>query len=58
MMLCDICYYADDNTLSEIDEDVKEVMICLRTETMKCIKWFNDNLIQANPSKFQFMLMD
>ncbi len=38
MMLCDIFNYADDNILAEIDEDVKEVMRCLRAETLKCIK--------------------
>ncbi len=58
MMLCDIFNYADDNILAEIDEDVKEVMRCLRAETLKCIKQFNDTLIQANLSKFRFMLMD
>ncbi len=55
MMLCDSFNYADGNTLTEIDEDVKEVMRYLRTETLKCIKWFNDLLIQANPFKFQIM---
>ncbi len=39
------------DTFVEIDGDVKEVMRRLKEETMKCIKWFIDNLIQPDPFK-------
>jgi hypothetical protein len=50
--------YADDNTIAVIGEDRDLVKVRLAKSSENCIKWFKDNMLQANPNKFQFMLFD
>ncbi len=45
--------YADDNTLSKSDKDVKVVEYKLRIASQTAIKWFKDNFMKANAPKFQ-----
>ncbi len=54
---CDLTNYADDNTLDIIASTVESVLSALRKDTDNAIKWFINNYMQANPSKFQFMFL-
>ena len=49
--------YAEDNTLKATANDVNEVKKILINESVKAITWFEMNLMEANPDKFQFMLL-
>ena len=49
--------YADDNTVSYSDkcfETTKEVLV---NESIICIDWFKENKMQANPDKFQAIML-
>ena len=49
--------YADDNTVCTIHSN-KEIMLSkLQTACNIALQWFDDNLMQANPEKFQFMVL-
>jgi hypothetical protein len=50
--------YADDNTISVINENIQQVKEILSTKSSHCMRWFSDNMMKANPLKFQFMLLD
>ena len=45
--------YADDNTLSYADYDINNVITKLESDSLKMLDWFANNLMQANPDKFQ-----
>jgi hypothetical protein len=45
--------YADDNTLSYADYDLNNVISKLESDSQKMLDWFANNLMQANPDKFQ-----
>ena len=49
--------YADDNTIAAMAEKLDTVKTILQTQSLNAIKWFNDNLMKANPSKFQVMIL-
>lgn len=49
--------YADDNTVSVIYDDIDIVKEALSMKSKYCMDWFKENMLKANPSKFQFMLM-
>ena len=49
--------YADDNTNAAMAEKLDTVKTILQTQSLNAIKWFNDNLMEANPSKFQVMIL-
>ena len=57
MRLSSTCNYADDNTLKATANDVNEVKKIVINESVKAITWFETNLMEANPDKFQFMLL-
>ena len=46
-------YYADDNTLSLIHKDLLHLKSVLEQESQILISWFDQNLMKANPDKFQ-----
>ena len=48
--------YADDNTLSAVGSSRQEVVECISQESQVAVKWFEDNMMEANPTKFQAML--
>ena len=54
---CTLYNYADDNSLSCAATEVEEVMSSLQMDGSKLIQWFTDNGMQANPGKFQFMVI-
>ena len=45
--------YADDNTLSFIHKDLLHLKSVLEQESQILISWFDQNLMKANPDKFQ-----
>ena len=47
--------YADDNTLKVTANDACEVKKILIKESIKAVTWFEMNLMEADPDKFQFM---
>ncbi len=55
--ICDLANYADDNTLDHIAITIETVLSALQQDTANAIKWFEENYIQANHTKFQFMFM-
>ena len=53
----EVCNFADDNTLYVCDPSVDNVINSLQTDVDHLIKWFTDNSLVANPSKFQLMFL-
>jgi hypothetical protein len=53
----DIFNYADDNTLSVSGTSFDFVINVLIKDSQNAIKWFTENFMQANPSKFQLMFL-
>ena len=49
--------YADDNSMSYTSLNARDVPLCLKWDYDNAVKWFEINGMQANPSKFQFMVM-
>ena len=45
--------YADDNTLSFIHKDLLHLKSVLEQESQILISWFDQNLMNTNPDKFQ-----
>ena len=57
MEKCDLYNYADDNSLSVASYHMHDVLSYLSRDCKNSVKWFRDNGMQANPSKFQFMII-
>ena len=53
---CTLYNYADENSLS-CATAVQEVISSLQFDGSRVIQWFTDSGMQANPSKFQFMII-
>ena len=54
---CTLYNYADDNSLSCIAPTTDKVLSSLQLDGNRTIKWFTENGMQANPDKFQFMMI-
>ena len=54
---CTLYNYADDNSLPCIAPTIDAVISNLQSDGNRAIKWFTDNGMQANPEKFQFMMI-
>ena len=54
---CTLYNYADDDSISCAATTVQEVISSLQFDGNHVIQWFTDNGMQANPSKFQFMII-
>jgi hypothetical protein len=55
--VCTLCNYADDNTITTCDADQKVVESSIKVDAENAINWFNSNMMQANPNKFQVMFL-
>ena len=55
---CPLYNYADDNTLSMWGKTLEDVIRSLTESSVISIEWFEENYMQANPSKFQFFLIN
>ncbi len=53
---CDLYNYADDNTAGVCGKTPEEVCSRLEIVVASLLHWFDLNFMQANPSKFQFMM--
>ena len=53
----EICNFADDNTIGDCGEDLSNILENLKNDLKVLLKWFKINFLQANPSKFQFMIL-
>ena len=56
-MESEICNFADDTTIYACDTSIEAVMIRLESDVYRLMKWFTDNGMKANPSKFQIMFL-
>ena len=50
-------YYFDDNTIYDCGEDFSNVLENLKNYLKILLKWFRINSLQANPGKFQFIIL-
>jgi hypothetical protein len=48
--------YADDNTVVSYNSNIDDLIKCLSTASNDAVKWFTENGMQANPSKFQVII--
>ena len=55
--LASLFNYADDNTLGAQGKNQQVVKEILIAESKNAVDWFNNNSMEANPSKFQCMLL-
>ena len=53
----EICNFADDNTIYDCGEDLSNILVNLKHDPKILLKWFRINSLQANPGKFQFMIL-
>ena len=53
----EICNFADDNTIYDYAEDLSNILENLKHDMKILLKWFRVNSLQANPGKFQFMIL-
>ena len=49
--------YADDNCVSHAHNDIDIIKNVLECDVKKMLSWFKINSLEANPSKFQSMLL-
>ena len=54
---CALYNYAGDNSMSHASLNARDVLSCLKRDCDNVVKGFGINGMQANPSKFQFMVM-
>ena len=55
--ICDVYNYADDNSLAFSHHDPLVIKQTLETASKQAIKWFDENFMKANPSKFQVICL-
>ena len=55
--LCDIYNYADDNTICVHGKVIDDVISQVENVSNILLDWFDANYLQANPDKFQFILL-
>ena len=53
----EICNFADDNIIYDCGEDSPNISENLKHDLKILLKWFRINSLQANPGKFQFMIL-
>ena len=49
--------YADDNTISVITNSKTLTLQTLKSESEVAVAWFQENMMEANPSKFQALVL-
>ena len=57
-MISDIYNYADDNSICTNGNDYESAQSNILECANIMLKWFKENYLQANPSKFQFIVFD
>ena len=54
---CSLYNYADDNSLKTANISIENVLADLQHDCRNATEWFERNGMQANPEKFQFMIL-
>ena len=54
---CILYNYADDNSMSHAATSLTDVINSLELDAANALTWFDDNGMQANPDKFQYMII-
>ena len=54
---CNLCNYADDNTLYSTEEDLNRIRRNLEMEFMILHQWFHENHMTLNPGKRHYMVI-
>ena len=54
---CEICNFADDNTLYSSGTELSSILENLKHDMKIILKWFRINSLKANHGKFQFMIL-
>ena len=54
---CELCNYADDNTLYAYHKEAEIVLQCLERDFSKMSEWFKQNSMILNPKKCHFMMI-
>ena len=49
---CEICNFADDNTLYNGRVELSSILDNLKHDTKTILKWLRINLLKVNPEKF------
>ena len=50
--------FADDNSLSAFESNIKNLKLILQSENKTAISWFQSNKVIVNPGKFQGIIID
>ena len=53
----EVCNFADDNTIYDCGKNFSNILQNLKHDLNILLKWFRINSLQANTSKFQFMIL-
>ena len=56
MDLCTLYNFVDDNSIANTADSLENLITNLRNDSKISIDWFNANGMEANPSKFQFLV--
>ncbi len=54
--IVDVYNYADDNTVGVCDRNYAGLQIKLRQVGNEMLQWFDIDIVQANPYKFQYIM--
>ena len=52
-----VCNFADNNTLYSVGKNIENVVSDLKIDLVRVMEWFKINSLQANPGKFQLMVL-
>ena len=53
----EVCNSTDDNIIYDCGEDLSIILENLKHDLKILLKWFGINSLQANPGKFEFMIL-
>ena len=53
----EVCNLADDHTLFSADKNLDHVFFNLSSDLSNVMDWFKINFLEANPGKFQYMVL-
>ena len=54
---CDICNFADDNTMYSCNKLLSKIFAYLKFDLRNVLMWFTVNSLSPNPGKFQYVIL-
>ena len=57
VLKCDICNFADGNTMCSCNKLLSKILANLRFDLKNVLMWFTVNSLNPNPGKFQYMIL-